>query len=230
MTTKTPAGDETPAEQSGTASEYTFDGTKKPPGVPVASDDVQQVYEAVLESTGGDGWARSDKLDVGDMSNSEIGGALSALAADEDCPLNLAQWYDNSSSQSTLWRVTREPEPDADGGRDTSSSTQECPQCGTLVDRFVNRERCWRCHAAVFESTRGVAADGGRSEVSIADEECRFSEQEFVLLMDWYMVSDPWPLPDRGNELVEQMLNDEAERWGFESWIMAYHELGGRDE
>lgn len=48
------------------------------------------------------------------------------------------------------------------------------------------------------------------------------NEEEFGTLLDLYMVSDPWPLP-QGNQVLGDFLDRSARRRGFDNWIHAYH-------
>ena len=53
----------------------------------------------------------------------------------------------------------------------------------------------------------------------------RFTDYEYRMLLDLFMVSDPWPLTDEQNEVLLDMLNDEAEARGYAEWSEAYHEV-----
>lgn len=59
-------------------------------------------------------------------------------------------------------------------------------------------------------------------------DETTLSDNDLSTLLAWLMVSDPWALSDGHRDRMIRMLNDEAERRGFEDWIDAYHELHGR--
>lgn len=48
-------------------------------------------------------------------------------------------------------------------------------------------------------------------------------DNEFRMLLDLAMVSDPWPLDQRAYDTLLDMLNDEAARNGFDGWLDAYH-------
>lgn len=50
------------------------------------------------------------------------------------------------------------------------------------------------------------------------------NDQEFRVLLDLCMVSDPWPLGEDERETFDRMLKRESERRGFDSWVVAYHE------
>lgn len=47
---------------------------------------------------------------------------------------------------------------------------------------------------------------------------------ELRVLLDLYMVSDPWPL-EYGNETLGDFLDKESRKLGYENWVVAYHEL-----
>lgn len=51
------------------------------------------------------------------------------------------------------------------------------------------------------------------------------SAQEYATLLEWYMVSDPWPLSPLDDTRMKEMLNREARARGYEDWVVAYHEL-----
>jgi len=51
------------------------------------------------------------------------------------------------------------------------------------------------------------------------------SDKEFRVLLNLFMVSDPWPLTDSEQEQMEEMLNREAVKRGHENWVVAYHEI-----
>lgn len=48
-------------------------------------------------------------------------------------------------------------------------------------------------------------------------------DRMFRLMLDWFMVSDPWPLDQEGASLVEFVLNEEALRRDHVDWLDAYH-------
>ncbi len=54
--------------------------------------------------------------------------------------------------------------------------------------------------------------------------------QQYRDLLDWFMVSDPWPLTTEQHDRVEAMLDKEALTRGYENWIVAYHEVTREDE
>lgn len=58
----------------------------------------------------------------------------------------------------------------------------------------------------------------------MSDDEHQFNAQEFGTLCDWLMASDPFPLSTSKRKRIEAMLNDEAERRGYDDWIQAYHD------
>lgn len=47
----------------------------------------------------------------------------------------------------------------------------------------------------------------------------------FRSLLDLFMVSDPWPCTEEGQEIIEEMLDKEAKRRGYETWVHAFHNL-----
>jgi hypothetical protein len=50
-------------------------------------------------------------------------------------------------------------------------------------------------------------------------------DEVFRLLLDLYMVNDPWPLSDRENGQMLGFLIAECHKRGYESWTRAYHEF-----
>ena len=51
---------------------------------------------------------------------------------------------------------------------------------------------------------------------------------ELRVLLDWYMVSDPWPLPgDNSHEIIGELLDRESKKRGHDNWEQAYHYVGG---
>lgn len=44
-------------------------------------------------------------------------------------------------------------------------------------------------------------------------------------LFDLLMVSDPWPLGPRAQEVLEALADKEAKLMGFPDWITAYHRM-----
>ena len=61
----------------------------------------------------------------------------------------------------------------------------------------------------------------------------RLSEQEYRVLLDLFVVSDPWPLTmkrDRDSHtIVMALLQREAKARGLEDWSVAYHRLPALD-
>lgn len=51
------------------------------------------------------------------------------------------------------------------------------------------------------------------------------TDQEFRTFMDLMMVSDPWPLGIAEHNDMLGLANREAEKRGYENWIVAYHEM-----
>jgi len=58
----------------------------------------------------------------------------------------------------------------------------------------------------------------------------RFTDREFRMLLDLFMVTGPWPsvLTDDDNETFMEMITAESHARGYEDWVAAYHEFGGR--
>ena len=49
-------------------------------------------------------------------------------------------------------------------------------------------------------------------------------DDEFRALLDLFMVSDPWPLDERAEGVVQDLLTSESASRGYGSWVVAYHE------
>lgn len=64
----------------------------------------------------------------------------------------------------------------------------------------------------------------------MTDDDLRFTAQEYGTLCDWLMASDPFPLPESQRNRIESMLNDEAERRGYDDWVQAYHDNHMEDD
>jgi len=50
-------------------------------------------------------------------------------------------------------------------------------------------------------------------------------DTEYVALLNWYMSSDPFPTDPATETVVKDILNEEAEKRGFDGWVEAYHEI-----
>lgn len=48
-------------------------------------------------------------------------------------------------------------------------------------------------------------------------------DNEFRMLLDLRMVSDPWPLDEQASETMLEMLNRKAALEGYMDWVDAYH-------
>lgn len=49
------------------------------------------------------------------------------------------------------------------------------------------------------------------------------TDRMFRDLLDWFMVSDPWPLDRAAHARIEDALNAEAGARGFDGWVEAFH-------
>lgn len=47
----------------------------------------------------------------------------------------------------------------------------------------------------------------------------------YRVLLDLYMVSDPWPLEAKADGIMMAALTAEARKRGYDGWVEAYHEL-----
>jgi len=41
--------------------------------------------------------------------------------------------------------------------------------------------------------------------------------------LSWFMQSNPWPLEECEQEIIEAMLNAEAQKYGYKDWVAAFH-------
>jgi len=53
----------------------------------------------------------------------------------------------------------------------------------------------------------------------------KLSDKEFRALLDWWMVSDPWPIKADQATTVDELLSKEARARGFHSSVQAYHDF-----
>jgi hypothetical protein len=55
----------------------------------------------------------------------------------------------------------------------------------------------------------------------------QMTQREFRAVLDWYMCSDPWPMPreDRSHEIVTAWLDRLAKADGWSDWVDAYHRV-----
>jgi hypothetical protein len=50
----------------------------------------------------------------------------------------------------------------------------------------------------------------------------------FAIILELFMISDPWPLEEEKNATLEAALNEMAQERGFENWVAAYHQRADR--
>jgi len=50
------------------------------------------------------------------------------------------------------------------------------------------------------------------------------TDEEFRVLLDLIMVSDPWPIEQRNKRTLINLLNGESRKRGYVGHIQAYHE------
>ena len=51
----------------------------------------------------------------------------------------------------------------------------------------------------------------------------RTGDLEFRVLLDLYMTSEPWPLDNRSQIILEDFLDEQAFQHGYTDWVDAYH-------
>lgn len=51
------------------------------------------------------------------------------------------------------------------------------------------------------------------------------TDEQFHVMLKWFMSSDPWPLDEQSQETIGMMLDEESEKKGFDGWIDAFHEF-----
>ena len=51
------------------------------------------------------------------------------------------------------------------------------------------------------------------------------SDAMFRDLLDWFMVSDPWPLDQAAHTRLHLALDEASKLRGYENWVVAYHEM-----
>jgi hypothetical protein len=57
------------------------------------------------------------------------------------------------------------------------------------------------------------------------DQGGKMTDEQFRIMLAWFMVSDPWPLKDQvfTHMVIEDWLNLESKKRGYIDWIDAYH-------
>lgn len=55
--------------------------------------------------------------------------------------------------------------------------------------------------------------------------EYELSHREFRVILNWFMVSDPWPMESESESVIKNLLNEESATRGYEDWVEAYHEF-----
>lgn len=55
--------------------------------------------------------------------------------------------------------------------------------------------------------------------------EHNLSAQEFSVLLNLLMVSDPWPLEEIDRVRLIQMMDEESQSRNYANWVEAYHEM-----
>jgi len=55
------------------------------------------------------------------------------------------------------------------------------------------------------------------------------NDHEFRMLLNLYMISDPWPLTPEEDDTCAVLLNTEAKKRGFSGWVPAYHKFKPED-
>jgi hypothetical protein len=60
--------------------------------------------------------------------------------------------------------------------------------------------------------------------MTLASEQRGMNGTEFRAVLDWWMVSDPWPSNQVPKEVIDDWLEREAQQRGYQNLIAAYHE------
>jgi len=69
------------------------------------------------------------------------------------------------------------------------------------------------------------------SDDAALQERDQIADRPFRVLLDLYMVSDPWPLSDESSGVLFAFLDAEASKRGYDTWVDAYHEFdAGADD
>jgi len=53
----------------------------------------------------------------------------------------------------------------------------------------------------------------------------QITKQQYRVLLDLFMVTDPWPLPLESASIMEDYLNKLAPDFGHPNWVEAYHNV-----
>jgi hypothetical protein len=67
------------------------------------------------------------------------------------------------------------------------------------------------------------------SDTGLLEKRDPVADGVFRLLLDLYMVSDPWPLEPDQDQKMQVFLLAEASKRGYDSWVTAYHEFDPAD-
>lgn len=51
------------------------------------------------------------------------------------------------------------------------------------------------------------------------------TDVQFRAVLDWWMVSDPWPLDEKAHEAIGDLLAAECAARDIEDWVVAYHQF-----
>lgn len=51
----------------------------------------------------------------------------------------------------------------------------------------------------------------------------RLTDEQFRMLLDLTMVTDPWPLGPDENDILIAFITEQSEAFGYNDWVEAYH-------
>jgi len=90
--------------------------------------------------------------------------------------------------------------------------------------RFFTAETAEEHDKNHVDEEERVMTDEEKQSLKIQRTDIR--REDLRALLDLYMCSDPWPLTtDGSHEAVGGFLDGAARRFGYEGWVVAYHEL-----
>lgn len=52
------------------------------------------------------------------------------------------------------------------------------------------------------------------------------SDEQLQAFLSLMMCSDPWPTTEDEHIILNDLANEESQKRGYDSWYVAYHELG----
>ena len=114
---------------------------------------------------------------------------------------------------------------------DMSNNEYLCAMCGGTFEAEWSDEEAWAEHDRNFPGKSHDTAVQVCDDCykAIYTEATLMTDKQYRRFLDLLMCSDPWPVADLGDGDGEDILicfaNAEARRRGYDSWVVAFHEL-----